>query len=146
MGIPKFIGTVCSLKKDRAYGYLTPSWAINGDDNIFFHFSRTVPKKCFLEQGKEVLFQLEKDNKGRWMAINLLDTAYSRPEVIHRAKLMKSRPDFLPDSCLLREDRQRVKKEDARVDRAKKEDIINKMEEEVDTTNFVASLISSKEV
>ena len=146
MAVEKFIGTIHSLNKNKAYGHLTPNWAINNDDNIFFHFSRTVPHKCFLEPGKEVLFQLEKDNKGRWMAIELLDIKYCpRTDIINRARMMKQRPDFLPDSCIMREDRQRVKKEDARVDRAKKEGIIKEMEQE-DTSDFLASLIPSKEV
>ena len=145
MAIEKFIGTVKSLNKKHAYGHLTPSWAINDDDNIFFHFSRTVPKKCFLEYGKEVLFQLQKDPKGRWMAIELLDIAYAHPETIKEARGHKTRPGFLPDSCILREDRKKAKKEMARVDRAKKDEIIKQMEEET-SEDILGSLDSSKEV
>lgn len=144
MGIPKFIGTVCSLKKDRAYGYLTPTWAINSDDNIFFHFSRTTPRKCLLTIGKEVLFQLEKDTKGRWMAIELLDTQYATSEAIRNAKMNKHRPDFLPDPCIIRQDRKRAKREAAQVDRAKKDVIIKQME--LDTEEILESVIPSKEV
>ena len=145
MEVKTFIGKVKSLHKSKAYGHLTPSWAINDDDNIFFHFSRTVPKKCFLEKGKEVLFQLERDSKGRWMAIELLDVEYASTETINRAKMMKSRPDFLPDSFMLREDRQKVKKVEAQVDRAKKDEIINQMESD-NPEEILDDLITSKEV
>lgn len=146
MEVKTFIGKIRSLNKTRAYGHLTPSWAINDDDNIFFHFTRTVPHKCFLELDKEVLFQLEQDSKGRWMAVSLLDTRYSRLETINRARMMKQRPDFLPDSCILREQREQVKKEEVKTHKAKSKVIIESVENNKDTEEFVAHLLSTKEV
>ena len=145
MEVQNFIGKIKSWNKVRGYGHLTPNWAINDDDNIFFHCSRTVPQKCFIELGKEVLFQLEKDAKGRWMAVSILDTKYARPEVVNKARLAKRRPDFLPESFMLREDRELVKKEARQVDMAKKEQIMKNVDKS-DVEEVLSNLVPTKEV
>ena len=111
--IKLYAGTVLSLHKDGGFGYIRPDWSDgNFDENLFFHFKRTVPKKCFATEGLRVAFTLEKDIKGRYMATNVMDCKYLTDQEIDN--LIKERPCELPNVETMKKLRKEIKTQDLR--------------------------------
>ena len=89
-----YIGTIETINKTKAYGFIKPSWAVNRNDNLFFHFKNLVPRQCFLEEGKEVLFRIELDAKGVPMAQEVFEIKYADASTIVNAETQQ-RPEGL---------------------------------------------------
>lgn len=56
-------GTIKKIVKARGFGFITPD---EGNEDVFFHSSRLVPKIYFedLREGDEVEFQVRPGEKG----------------------------------------------------------------------------------
>lgn len=76
-------GTIKSFRSDKGYGFVRAE----GGEEYFFHISEFSSDHSLLNLGEAVTFSLDKDNDGRFRAVQMTTERAGAPEVakVHSA-------------------------------------------------------------